>query len=163
MIVTALSLSTVFCVAFEFDYKGRPIPYLHLTLCTLTALLGVVNHYLVPHTRKETPWICIAQPLLKAKEYGQFEATGWPGVHTRLHVCSTAQVGQEYTLGYMCVVCTGWPGVHTRLHVCSAAQVGQEYTLGYMCVVLHRLARSTYWSHMLMLSMSIFAVTVCPF
>ena len=76
LVVTALSLSTVFCVTFASDARTRPQPLLHFVLCSLAAVVGIVNHYFVPHLRKETPWLFIAQPLVKAKEYGVFEPTG---------------------------------------------------------------------------------------
>ena len=34
---------------------------------------GFLLHYLLPHLRKQTPWKCIAAPLLLSHEHGQFE------------------------------------------------------------------------------------------
>ena len=53
-----------------------PQPYLFYVLCALTACVGVANHYLLPQLRKDTPWIWIAHPIIKPKEYGIYEASG---------------------------------------------------------------------------------------
>ena len=53
-----------------------PQPYLLYVLCGLTACVGVLNHYLLPQLRKETPWIWVAHPIIRPKEYGIYEATG---------------------------------------------------------------------------------------
>jgi len=29
----------------------------------ITCVLGVFNHYIVPHVRKEMPWLCFGGPL----------------------------------------------------------------------------------------------------
>ena len=42
----------------------------------LTCVLGILNHYFIPHIKKEMPWLCFSQPLAKAKEWHAFEVTG---------------------------------------------------------------------------------------
>ena len=42
----------------------------------ITCVLGIVNHYLLPHIRKETPWLCCSEPIVKAKEWDIFEVSG---------------------------------------------------------------------------------------
>ncbi len=46
----------------------------------MTCVLGVVNHYLIPHVKKEMPWLCFAEPIVKAKEWNVFEVTGTSGL-----------------------------------------------------------------------------------
>lgn len=51
----------------------------------LVALLGLVAHYLLPQLRKPLPWGCLAGPVLRPREYSQFEVRGrffWGGTHT---------------------------------------------------------------------------------
>ena len=38
---------------------------------------GIVSHYLIPHSRKENPYLCFTEPCLKSNEYDVFEVTGW--------------------------------------------------------------------------------------
>lgn len=42
----------------------------------LTVLFGVGNHYLLPHVKKEMPWLCCSEPICKPKEWDVFEVTG---------------------------------------------------------------------------------------
>lgn len=42
----------------------------------LVALLGLVAHYLLPQLRKQLPWGCLAGPVLRPREYSQFEVRG---------------------------------------------------------------------------------------
>ncbi|XP_064359258.1 pecanex-like protein 3 isoform X2 [Dromaius novaehollandiae] len=60
----AVSASTVF-IALK--------SVLGYVLCGLAALLGFVTHYLLPQLRKQLPWGCLAGPVLKPREYSQFE------------------------------------------------------------------------------------------
>jgi hypothetical protein len=64
--VTILCITTVFCRNIIPAY----------VIYTLTALLGIVNHYILPHVRKETPWLLFSKPCIKSNEYHQFEVTG---------------------------------------------------------------------------------------
>lgn len=53
-----------------------PQPFLSYVLYALLGTVGLLTHYLLPQLRKQLPWYCFAHPLLKTKEYYQFEVTG---------------------------------------------------------------------------------------
>lgn len=42
-------------------------------LYALAGLVGFLAHYLLPQLRKQQPWFCLSQPVLKPREYSQFE------------------------------------------------------------------------------------------
>uniref|UniRef100_A0A8B9KF97 Pecanex-like protein n=1 Tax=Astyanax mexicanus TaxID=7994 RepID=A0A8B9KF97_ASTMX len=54
----------------------------------LVGAVGLFTHYLLPQMRKQLPWYCFSHPLLKTKEYYQFEVRGAAHVmwFERLHV-----------------------------------------------------------------------------
>ncbi|XP_062413128.1 pecanex-like protein 1 isoform X3 [Pungitius pungitius] len=60
----AIHVSTVF-IALQ--------PFLSYVLYALLATVGLLTHYLLPQLRKQLPWNCFSHPLLKTKEYYQFE------------------------------------------------------------------------------------------
>ncbi|XP_077476750.1 pecanex-like protein 1 [Stigmatopora argus] len=60
----AIHVSTVF-IALQ--------PYLSYVLYSLLGAVGLLTHYLLPQVRKQLPWHCFSHPLLKTKEYYQFE------------------------------------------------------------------------------------------
>ncbi|XP_061749885.1 pecanex-like protein 1 isoform X3 [Nerophis ophidion] len=60
----AIHVSTVF-IALQ--------PFLSYVLYALLATVGLLTHYLLPQVRKQLPWYCFSHPLLKTKEYYQFE------------------------------------------------------------------------------------------
>ncbi|XP_032882712.1 pecanex-like protein 1 isoform X3 [Amblyraja radiata] len=60
----AIHVSTVF-IALQ--------PVLSYVLYTLVGTVGLLTHYLLPQLRKQLPWHCFSHPLLKTKEYYQFE------------------------------------------------------------------------------------------
>ncbi|XP_072342156.1 pecanex-like protein 1 isoform X5 [Scyliorhinus torazame] len=60
----AIHVSTVF-IALQ--------PVLSYVLYTLVGTVGFLTHYLLPQLRKQLPWHCFSHPLLKTKEYYQFE------------------------------------------------------------------------------------------
>uniref|UniRef100_A0AAQ4QTN4 Pecanex-like protein n=1 Tax=Gasterosteus aculeatus aculeatus TaxID=481459 RepID=A0AAQ4QTN4_GASAC len=62
----AIHVSTVF-IALQ--------PFLSYVLYALLGTVGLLTHYLLPQLRKQLPWYCFAHPLLKTKEYYQFEVT----------------------------------------------------------------------------------------
>uniref|UniRef100_A0A0P6K140 Pecanex-like protein n=1 Tax=Aedes aegypti TaxID=7159 RepID=A0A0P6K140_AEDAE len=64
IIIFSLHCSTVFTVLQ---------PDINYVLHTGACILGFTIHYIVPQLRKHLPWLCIAKPILKAKEFGQFE------------------------------------------------------------------------------------------
>ncbi|XP_066487942.1 pecanex-like protein 1 isoform X4 [Tiliqua scincoides] len=60
----AIHVSTVFTVLQ---------PVLSYVLYTLVGSVGFITHYVLPQLRKQLPWHCFSHPLLKTKEYYQFE------------------------------------------------------------------------------------------
>uniref|UniRef100_A0A3Q0R3U4 Pecanex-like protein n=1 Tax=Amphilophus citrinellus TaxID=61819 RepID=A0A3Q0R3U4_AMPCI len=48
-------------------------PALSVVLYILAGVVGFITHYLLPQLRKQLPWFCLAHPLLRSKEYSQFE------------------------------------------------------------------------------------------
>ncbi|XP_038656426.1 pecanex-like protein 2 [Scyliorhinus canicula] len=48
-------------------------PFLGSALYALAGTVGFLTHYLLPRLRTQVPWFCFAHPLLKTKEYEQFE------------------------------------------------------------------------------------------
>ncbi|XP_030627629.1 pecanex-like protein 1 isoform X3 [Chanos chanos] len=60
----AIHVSTVF-IALQ--------PFLSYVLYALVGAVGLLTHYLLPQLRKQLPWYCFSHPLLKTKEYYQFE------------------------------------------------------------------------------------------
>uniref|UniRef100_A0A3Q4AZ95 Pecanex-like protein n=1 Tax=Mola mola TaxID=94237 RepID=A0A3Q4AZ95_MOLML len=60
----ALTASTVF-----LSLK----PFVTIVLYALAGTVGFVTHYLIPQLRKHHPWLWISHPILKPKEYHQFE------------------------------------------------------------------------------------------
>ena len=57
-------------------------PFVTIVLYALAGTVGFVTHYLIPQLRKHHPWLWISHPVLKTKEYHQFEPRGQ-------HVCCT--------------------------------------------------------------------------
>lgn len=53
-----------------------PQPFLSYVLYALLGTVGLLTHYLLPQFRKQLPWYCFSHPLLKTKEYYQFEVRG---------------------------------------------------------------------------------------
>nr|XP_056707004.1 pecanex-like protein 1 [Euleptes europaea] len=60
----AIHVSTVFTVLQ---------PVLRYVLYVLVGSVGFITHYVLPQLRKQLPWHCFSHPLLKTKEYYQFE------------------------------------------------------------------------------------------
>ncbi|KAA0718171.1 Pecanex-like protein 1 [Triplophysa tibetana] len=63
----AIHVSTVF-IALQ--------PFLSYVLYCLVGAVGLLTHYLLPQMRKQLPWYCFSHPLLKTREYYQFEIRG---------------------------------------------------------------------------------------
>ena len=51
-------------------------PLLFDILIYVSGGLGFLVHYVIPHLRKEMPWLCCSHPLLRSHERGQFEVKG---------------------------------------------------------------------------------------
>ncbi|XP_069500942.1 pecanex-like protein 3 isoform X2 [Ambystoma mexicanum] len=64
VITFAISASTVF-IALK--------SVLGYVLYALAGLAGFLAHYLLPQLRKQLPWFCFSQPVLKSGEYSHFE------------------------------------------------------------------------------------------
>uniref|UniRef100_A0A8C1PTI7 Pecanex-like protein n=1 Tax=Cyprinus carpio TaxID=7962 RepID=A0A8C1PTI7_CYPCA len=64
IITFAISASTVF-IALQ--------PALSFVLYILAGVVGFFTHYLLPQLRKQLPWFCLAHPVLRSREYSQFE------------------------------------------------------------------------------------------
>ncbi|EDW82043.2 uncharacterized protein Dwil_GK25341 [Drosophila willistoni] len=69
--VLGLHCSTVFTVLQ---------PDLNVVLYAFIGALGFLLHYAVPQMRKHMPWLCFARPLLRQKEFGQFEVLNAPQI-----------------------------------------------------------------------------------
>ncbi|ELK34153.1 Pecanex-like protein 2 [Myotis davidii] len=50
-------------------------PFLSLVLFALAGAVGFVTHYLLPQLRKHHPWMWLAHPVLRSREYQQREVT----------------------------------------------------------------------------------------
>lgn len=48
-------------------------PNLNPVLQAIAIVVGMLMHYILPQARKHLPCLCVAAPILKSKEYGQFE------------------------------------------------------------------------------------------
>jgi hypothetical protein len=65
-------------VTFLLHWSGlftKLQPNLNYVLWVISVLLGLMLHYVLPQLRKQLPWLCFSQPLLKSNEYGQFEVS----------------------------------------------------------------------------------------
>uniref|UniRef100_A0A671YTK3 Pecanex-like protein n=1 Tax=Sparus aurata TaxID=8175 RepID=A0A671YTK3_SPAAU len=68
----AITASTVF-----LSLRVRvSTPFVTIVLYALAGTVGFVTHYLIPQLRKHHPWLWISHPVLKTKEYHQFEPRG---------------------------------------------------------------------------------------
>ena len=50
-------------------------PNLNYVLWVVAVVIGFFLHYILPQLRKQLPWLCFSHPVLKSKEYGQFEVS----------------------------------------------------------------------------------------
>uniref|UniRef100_A0A8B9SAN8 Pecanex-like protein n=1 Tax=Apteryx owenii TaxID=8824 RepID=A0A8B9SAN8_APTOW len=74
-------VSRLFSFFFLFFFLFPPsnlsicyvLPILSYVLYALVGTVGFVTHYVLPQLRKQLPWHCFSHPLLKTKEYYQFE------------------------------------------------------------------------------------------
>lgn len=55
-------------------------PDLNVVLYSFIGVLGLILHYAVPQMRKHMPWLCFARPLLRQREFGQFEVLNAPQI-----------------------------------------------------------------------------------
>lgn len=61
---------------FFFLFPLTPQPALSFVLYILAGVVGFITHYLLPQLRKQLPWFCLAHPVLRSREYSQFEVRG---------------------------------------------------------------------------------------
>uniref|UniRef100_A0A670JSN9 Pecanex-like protein n=1 Tax=Podarcis muralis TaxID=64176 RepID=A0A670JSN9_PODMU len=61
----------LYCIARLLFCPSQSV--LGYVLYALAGLVGFVTHYLLPQLRKQLPWFCLSQPVLKPREYSQFE------------------------------------------------------------------------------------------
>lgn len=71
-----IETSSVYSVSIHFLCLWAPQPFLSYVLYALLGTVGLLTHYLLPQVRKQLPWYCFSHPLLKTKEYYQFEVRG---------------------------------------------------------------------------------------
>lgn len=55
-------------------------PDLNVVLYSFIGVLGLLLHYIVPQMRKHMPWLCFSRPLLRQREFGQFEVLNAPKI-----------------------------------------------------------------------------------
>lgn len=48
-------------------------PELNPVLWAVAGFLGFILHYVFPQLRKQLPWLCLARPVFRSHEHGQFE------------------------------------------------------------------------------------------
>ena len=66
------SRSSYYLYYININYPQIPA---YVVYC-VTVAVGAFNHYLLPHIRKEMPWLCCSQPIVRAREWDVFEVTG---------------------------------------------------------------------------------------
>ena len=66
------SLPEALIIFININYPQIPA---YVVYC-VTVAVGAFNHYLLPHIRKEMPWLCCSQPIVRAREWDVFEVTG---------------------------------------------------------------------------------------
>lgn len=70
--ISRMFLHNVMYVMWIFSFQ----PFVTIVLYALAGTVGFVTHYLIPQLRKHHPWLWISHPVLKTKEYHQFEPRG---------------------------------------------------------------------------------------
>jgi hypothetical protein len=72
----AIICTAIFVLTTLLHWSGffaRLQPNLNYVLWIMTGILGFSQHYVLPQLRKQLPWLCFSHPILKSREYGQFE------------------------------------------------------------------------------------------
>ena len=103
---------------------------------SLTCVLGVVNHYIVPQIRKEMPWLLFSEPIVKQKEWDAYEVSG-----TMSNVIRTCTQRPMACTACIIVVCLC--GDHYR----TASSFDDHYHM--LCVVSTEMPKVSYVEHML--------------
>nr|CAD7454179.1 unnamed protein product [Timema tahoe] len=68
----------VFVAVFVFGIHCSTVftvlqPDLNPVLYAVAGVLGFLLHYIFPQLRKQLPWLCLARPVFRSHEHGQFE------------------------------------------------------------------------------------------
>ncbi|XP_049591466.1 pecanex-like protein 2 [Syngnathus scovelli] len=72
VIVCSLAYILTFAITASTVFLSLK-PFVTIVLYALAGTVGLVTHYVIPQLRKHHPWLWISHPLLKTKEYHQFE------------------------------------------------------------------------------------------
>ncbi|XP_061913965.1 pecanex-like protein 1 [Entelurus aequoreus] len=72
VIVCSLAYILTFAITASTVFLSLK-PFVTIVLYALAGTVGVVTHYLIPQLRKHHPWLWISHPLLKTREFHQFE------------------------------------------------------------------------------------------
>ncbi|KAL4640844.1 pecanex-like protein 2 isoform X2 [Arapaima gigas] len=72
LVVCAIASVLTFAITSSTVFLSLK-PFVTIVLYTLGGTVGFVTHYLIPQLRKHHPWLWISHPVLKSKEYSQFE------------------------------------------------------------------------------------------
>ena len=106
------------CILHDFYIKPFMLKFLLLhpqipayVIYSLTCVLGVFNHYIVPHVRKEMPWLLFSEPIVKPREWDAYEVSGktFQYIFNVLLVALLASqlVASTKTCCYIIEVCSG--------------------------------------------------------
>ena len=71
---TEVVLCVEYCFPLSPSHFCPQIPA--FVIYGLTCVLGVFNHYIVPHVRKEMPWLLFSEPIVKPREWDAYEVSG---------------------------------------------------------------------------------------
>ncbi|XP_068182922.1 pecanex-like protein 2 [Antennarius striatus] len=72
LVVCSLAYILTFAITASTVFLSLK-PFVTIVLYALAGTVGFVTHYLIPQLRKHHPWLWISHPVLKTKEYHQFE------------------------------------------------------------------------------------------
>ncbi|XP_019715526.1 pecanex-like protein 2 [Hippocampus comes] len=72
VIVCSLAYILTFAITASTVFLSLK-PFVTIVLYALAGTVGLVTHYVIPQLRKHHPWLWISHPLLKTKEYHEFE------------------------------------------------------------------------------------------
>ncbi|XP_041035820.1 pecanex-like protein 3 isoform X2 [Carcharodon carcharias] len=132
IITFAISASTVF-IALQ--------PVLSYVLYALAGLVGFLTHYLLPQLRKQLPWCCLSHPMLKSREYSQFEVRDAAQLMWFEKVYAWLQCMEKYFI---------YPAVILSALTTDASAVSSRHKLGkysdplFMTVAGLKLLRSSF-------------------
>lgn len=111
---------------------------LGFVLYALAGAVGFFTHYLLPQLRKQLPWFCLSQPVLKPLEYSQYEVRGeclrpvWGPPPTCLYELGPLSLGCQQGQPLSTPPCLRWhgpSGPFTALCTLSCATLSPCLTL----------------------------------